>query len=119
ALGNWWRGSSHRGPQNIVVDVMVGVDQPISHSHDGVPRHSGQLPSTRWAYLVSCFPNNFECSHQGEEQHLVGIEIGALPTLDKAECGIECVDDVTHSNQVIRTHIALRLRERPDRESSG
>jgi hypothetical protein len=60
-----WQVFGDRGPNNIQINIEVGMDQTITHSTDILPGNGAVLGSDFGRYLAGRFTNNLKLFDQG------------------------------------------------------
>src|SRR5215472_10592053 len=108
-----------RGPEDVPVDVEIGVHQPVSHSNDRGPWQIGQLSARVGGDLICGFSRDLDSADQCKQKHLIRIEIGAPASAGEADRRVQRISKVLQSDPVTRVHTAPRPRVTPRRENSG
>ena len=72
--------SLNGAPENVEVNIKVGVDQAVAHRDDVVPRNLGQLLPCGLGYLVGCLSDDFDVLHQRQYQLAVAVQVGTAVT---------------------------------------
>ena len=70
-------------PDNIKVDVEIGVQQAVSHIDDLVPRNFRLFGSGIRIYLIRCLSDDLECLYQHPHQLSIVIQILAATLTNK------------------------------------
>jgi hypothetical protein len=95
------------------------MDQSIAHRDNSGPRHGWRCGARLRADAGGSFANDLDGSEEREEQHLIGVEIGAPPPRDESLRGFCRFNHVPNASDVITLHIGPRPSARPRHGSSG
>src|SRR6516165_4042063 len=103
-------GLGDGGPEDVSIDIKIGVDQPVSHSDDQTPRHIGYLRTGLGGYLAPGFACDLDGAHQREEQHLICVKIAAFAILGETDRRVQRIGEMLQPNPITRIHIVSRPR---------
>jgi hypothetical protein len=99
--GNKWRQIFCNGiPYPIVVDVKVGVNEPIPHPDNIYPRDCGEFGFGRWTNASGRLTDNLKTPHDSEGQHLVSREFLPCMAGDESKGRPCCFEHVAESHGV-------------------
>ena len=70
-------------PKNIKIYVEVGMDQPISHTNDLLPRYSVITKTSRFRYLIRCLTYNLNILNQRKDEFAIVVQVTALASLNE------------------------------------
>lgn len=74
----------NRIPKDLLVNVEIGMHNPVSHTDDLAPRYIASLDRRRISHLRGGFPDDFHSTRHGHAEHRILIEIARLPTMHKS-----------------------------------
>lgn len=113
------RGVYGRRPEDVEVDIEIGMDQTVTHSDDYRPRNFWMSATGLGGQFAHRLADDLQCMNEGEDQHLVSIEVFATAAVHETSDQIEGIRDVAQPNAVFRPQIAAPLYAGPHPENSG
>jgi hypothetical protein len=88
------------------------MDEPIPHPNDVLPWNLRVLLPRLTRDTSRGLSENLDALDQGEQEHSVGIEIGAAPAMSEALRFLRGVEHVPQAVPIARRHIAPRPMRR-------
>jgi hypothetical protein len=113
-----WKLLGDRAPENIQVDVKLGMHKPVPHSDDRIPWNVLELSAGSWGNPKCGFADDLDCFDERQHQHPAIIQVRAGPSSGKCNGLLCCIKHVPQTNGIIPEHTALLLLPAHSGESS-
>jgi len=102
-----------RRPEDVAIDVKVGMREPIPHAYDGGPRNLGQQSAPFGRDLSRRLAHDLDGTNERKQQHFIAIEVGAIAPPCEAQRRVDRVEHVLQPYKIIPLHTALGPRVPP------
>ena len=90
----------HCVPKDVQVDVIIAMDDSMSHIDDRIPRQVRQEPATLFGHVKCGFADDLDEPHESQAEHVVRFQIGSSFALDKLMGALSGLQHVSHTIMV-------------------
>jgi hypothetical protein len=96
-----WKLIGDCAPENIQIDVKVGMHEPVSHTDNRIPWNVLELGAGGWGNPKRGFANDFDCLDERQHQHPAIIQVRAGPSCGKCNGLLCCIKHVPQTNGIM------------------